>query len=244
MSINEWENALTDWKCELRKATGQYDLFRLLKAISKAQGYAYFSVIRIPCNGERRLEDVTIVSNWPPEFIKEYDRHELFEDNPITPIVARSNAPMHWDLASLCLYGDTHKATTAQTLFAGFGIHSGLCLPVSSASGVRGMVTFAGEEDFIDETEIAILALQASRIFNKLISFQNEARDTSVVELSERELQCLRLLASGLATGVIAHDLTLSEHTVNHHITTLSHKLGAKNRAHAVSIGFRLNILR
>ena len=244
MSINEWENALTDWKRELREATGQYDLFRLLKAISKAQGYAYFSVVRMPCDGESRLEDVTVVSNWPPELIKEYDRHELLQGNPITPVLARSNAPMHWDLASLSRYADTQKAAAAQTLFAGFGIHSGICLPVSSASGVRGMVAFAGEDDFIDETEIAVLALQTSRIFNRLISFQNEARDTSVVELSERELQCLHLLASGLATGRIAQDLDLSEHTVNHHITTLSHKLGAKNRAHAVSIGFRLNILR
>ena len=132
----------------------------------------------------------------------------------------------------------------AEKLYETFEVTSALFIPTAAANSERGIVSFAGENDHLDETEIAVLALQSNRIFNRLVNFQSDIGSEKSVPLSERELQCLRLLAAGLATGRIANEIGLSEHTVNHHITTLSHKLGAKNRAHAVSIGFRLNILR
>lgn len=54
--------------------------------------------------------------------------------------------------------------------------------------------------------------------------------------LTRREVQIVRLLAAGDSNGRIARRLTISEGTVKTHITHILRKLGAANRAEAVSI--------
>ncbi|PKV98602.1 helix-turn-helix transcriptional regulator [Nocardia fluminea] len=64
------------------------------------------------------------------------------------------------------------------------------------------------------------------------------SRDDDSV-LTRREVQIVRLLAAGDANAKIARKLTISEGTVKTHITRVLRKLGAANRAEAVSIWLR-----
>ncbi|MGA4792368.1 MULTISPECIES: helix-turn-helix transcriptional regulator [Nocardia] len=57
--------------------------------------------------------------------------------------------------------------------------------------------------------------------------------------LTRREAQIVRLMAAGDSNGRIARRLTISEGTVKTHITRILRKLGAANRAEAVSIWLR-----
>ncbi|MFD6222292.1 helix-turn-helix transcriptional regulator [Nocardia asteroides] len=57
--------------------------------------------------------------------------------------------------------------------------------------------------------------------------------------LTRREAQIVRLLAEGDSNARIARKLTISEGTVKTHITRVLRKLGAANRAEAVSIWLR-----
>jgi DNA-binding CsgD family transcriptional regulator len=56
----------------------------------------------------------------------------------------------------------------------------------------------------------------------------------SVTNLSERELEVLRLVATGLTNPQIAEKLFLSSHTVNSHLTTIYSKLEVSSRIEAV----------
>jgi DNA-binding NarL/FixJ family response regulator len=62
-------------------------------------------------------------------------------------------------------------------------------------------------------------------------------------ELSSREIEVLRLIASGNANKLIADQLSISEETVKSHVTNILSKLGANDRTHAVTIGLRLGII-
>lgn len=62
--------------------------------------------------------------------------------------------------------------------------------------------------------------------------------------LSERELEVLRLLASGRTNSEIAHDLFVALGTVKSHVNNIYRKLGAANRAEAVSRAREMNLLR
>jgi DNA-binding NarL/FixJ family response regulator len=62
-------------------------------------------------------------------------------------------------------------------------------------------------------------------------------------ELSPREIQVLRLIASGNANKLIADQLSISEETVKSHVTNILSKLGANDRTHAVTIGLRRGII-
>ncbi len=53
--------------------------------------------------------------------------------------------------------------------------------------------------------------------------------------LSERERTVLRLVADGLSSKQIAHQLSITERTVKFHIRSIMNKLGADNRAQAVA---------
>src|ERR687888_208622 len=66
------------------------------------------------------------------------------------------------------------------------------------------------------------------------------ARDGAV--LSERELEVLRLLASGKANADIARELFLSPHTVRNHISNILSKLQIANRTEAAAYAIRTGL--
>ena len=61
--------------------------------------------------------------------------------------------------------------------------------------------------------------------------------------LSAREMDVLRLIATGNSNKQIADKLSIGETTVKSHITNILSKLGANDRAHAVTIGLQRGII-
>ncbi|MNR62135.1 Nitrate/nitrite response regulator protein NarL [compost metagenome] len=55
----------------------------------------------------------------------------------------------------------------------------------------------------------------------------------AVVELTERERQVLKTIASGFSNKVIGHKLGITEGTVKVHVKNLLHKLGLRSRVEA-----------
>jgi DNA-binding NarL/FixJ family response regulator len=63
-------------------------------------------------------------------------------------------------------------------------------------------------------------------------------------QLSARELQVLRLVASGDRNREIGLKLEITEETVKMHVKNAAAKLGARDRTHAVSIAIRRGIFK
>jgi DNA-binding NarL/FixJ family response regulator len=61
--------------------------------------------------------------------------------------------------------------------------------------------------------------------------------------LTEREIDVLRLIATGNANKQIADHLSIGEATVKSHVTNILSKLGANDRTHAVTIGLKRGII-
>ncbi len=61
--------------------------------------------------------------------------------------------------------------------------------------------------------------------------------------LTAREREVLGLLGRGLPNKLIARELSISEHTVKFHVSSLYAKLGVANRAEAVSQGARRGLI-
>jgi DNA-binding NarL/FixJ family response regulator len=62
-------------------------------------------------------------------------------------------------------------------------------------------------------------------------------------QLSEREVAVLRLVASGRANKIIAHDLSLSEDTIKAHLRSIFSKLDVNDRTQAVTTALRRGII-
>jgi DNA-binding NarL/FixJ family response regulator len=118
-----------------------------------------------------------------------------------------------------------------ETVFEGLraGAVGYLLKDVPSAKLVEAIRAAARGESFLQPSVAAKLVNEFNRI-----SGQPAPRPQSVIEpLSERELEILRLVASGQSNREIATSLFLSEGTVKNHLTNILGKLGVRDRTQA-----------
>ena len=100
----------------------------------------------------------------------------------------------------------------------------------------------------LGDEETAELEIEAARaIFERLGAKPDIARLTSAGAdahgLSRRELEVLRLVASGKSNREIAAALVISEHTVARHLQNVFAKLGVSSRAAATAFAFEHNLV-
>ena len=73
---------------------------------------------------------------------------------------------------------------------------------------------------------------------------KNIAEHPPVPQLTERQIRILQAVAEGLANKEVAERLNIRVDSVQEHITTIVHKLGASNRTEAVAIALRKHLLK
>ena len=91
-------------------------------------------------------------------------------------------------------------------------------------------------------------ALLAPSITRRLIArFAHAARPDTVpaalAELTERELEVLRLVARGLSNGEIAAELVLGENTIKTHVAHVLRKLDLRDRVQAVVLAYECGLV-
>ncbi|MEV8477874.1 helix-turn-helix transcriptional regulator [Streptomyces sp. NPDC051173] len=69
------------------------------------------------------------------------------------------------------------------------------------------------------------------------------SRPAAGTPLTDREIQVLDGLSRGLSNDDLARELFISPNTVKSHILRLYTKLRARDRGHAVGIGYRTGLL-
>jgi len=89
----------------------------------------------------------------------------------------------------------------------------------------------------IDHTALSTLSFQSRSLAHPDIDRLEETT------LTAREMEVLKLLASGLPNKTIAARLKISSHTAKFHVASILAKLGAASRTEAVAVGMRRGLL-
>lgn len=84
------------------------------------------------------------------------------------------------------------------------------------------------------------------RIIERFVSQRPADPDLQrrATSLSEREQEVLRLLAHGLSNAEIGERLFVGEATVKSHVSHILDKLGARDRAQAVALGYEAGLIK
>ena len=90
---------------------------------------------------------------------------------------------------------------------------------------------------------VTIPAPAAERILGQRVPVEAMKIDSPDEPLTLREREVLEMLSRGLSNKMIARRLTISEHTVKFHVSSIYTKLGAASRTDAVSRGVRRGLI-
>jgi LuxR family transcriptional regulator, quorum-sensing system regulator BjaR1 len=69
-------------------------------------------------------------------------------------------------------------------------------------------------------------------------------RSTTKSVLTSREIEVLRWVAQGKSAQEIGEILEITKRTVDEHVQTAIHKMGASNRTHAVALAIRDGVIK
>jgi two-component system, NarL family, response regulator YdfI len=112
--------------------------------------------------------------------------------------------------------------------------------------GVRGILPrSATAEEIVSAVAAAAAGLivfhpDFAESWSSVPSFRTQVLPVETTEaLTQREIEVLQMLAQGLGNKAIASRLSISEHTVKFHISSIFTKLNASSRTEAVMLGLR-----
>jgi two-component system, NarL family, response regulator YdfI len=163
------------------------------------------------------------------------------------------------DVVLLDLESPTDESMSAAIESGDVAVRSGLVILTGHpehlaarllSSGARAILPRdATPEEIVAAIQAAATGLVAlpSDVFDSMLSRirpgQQIELDPSDQILTPREIEVLRMIAEGLGNKEIASKLGISDHTVKFHISSIFAKLGASNRAEAVTIGIRQGLI-
>ncbi len=113
----------------------------------------------------------------------------------------------------------------------------------------NGAAGFVSKTRGLDELKSAVNAVVAGEsvvspeLLTRLIPRLTRRESRQPVQLTDRELEVLALVAQGLSNAAIAESLFVSVHTVRNHVANLSSKLGAHSKLEALTIALREGII-
>lgn len=115
------------------------------------------------------------------------------------------------------------------------------------AAGPRGLLLRDGSPDALKAALVALA--HGLSLFDPTLAVAGIAprladEELLIEPLTPRELEVLQSVARGLSNKLIAHHLTISEHTVKFHINAILGKLGAQSRTEAVVRATRVGLIR
>ncbi len=221
--------------CQRQSAPTNW-LTACLQESIEALGFRYFACCGRVDPLHAPPQTVMMIHNYPAAWVQRFSRDRLYEIDPVLRHAERDPRPFFWDnlfqaepvtaeqrkmLADASSIGIAHGFTAPIRLSWSPGTLRVSCSLVPGARTVRQLNYFLAK-------------VMASEIYAALSHPPAPRRETSPVELSRRERQCLSLAAQGKDDWAIGQLLGLSPETVHSYFKRLMQRLGVRTRVQAI----------
>lgn len=98
--------------------------------------------------------------------------------------------------------------------------------------GLTGWICFAGNQDGVDARTLHTLAAMSYAAWTQAIALRRHRQEENM--LSQREIECLRMVAAGHTDDQIGKALGITGRTVRFHVGNAKTKLGVNSRIQAI----------
>lgn len=174
-----------------------------------------------------------------------YHKNKYENVDPVVRTAFRQFHPLDWKR----LDWSSRQARALFSEAAGSGIgNQGYTVPIRGPNGQFAMFTInATTTDdkwgrFVGEFNRDMLLI-SHFLHQKTLSLIEPDSPEIKADLSPRERDALRLIASGRSRGQVAEKLSISEHTLRVYLDSARTKLRALNTIHAVSLAYKGGVI-
>lgn len=187
-------------------------------------------------------------TDYPSEWINHYERSNYIHHDLVHRSARKSVAPVIWDDIEV----DDPSPEALRVVQEGrdFKIGSGISVPVRGPNSFALFSAVPGgspkeQKEIVSIYEPLLLWLgyHAHERAFELFQPRIERETDSTLNLTPRELECLRWIAAGKTTPYIGEILSISDHTVSRHIANAQRKLNTSTRAHAAVKAVTLGLI-
>ena len=222
--------------------TREADVRQALEKVSHIYGFHGFMVMVVPAKTCCSLSDTVVMTNWPNDFLINYDAANMMAGSPVIARLRKSTIPFTYDTTLDSPRRSDGRGSEVLSLFERVNLRRGVYIPVHDVHGTCGAVAFGGNREVVNSAELKELTYKAGYLFGRLSEIR-DVRAPMPPMLSRREVECLHWAAAGKTTTEMAKILDLSEYTVNHYLSRATRKLDSVNRVQTVAKAIRAGLI-
>ncbi len=185
-------------------------------------------------------------SNYSPDWFNKYTAEKMHHVDPTFAHCISKSIPLIWSPEIF----SARKQKEMYEEACGYGIRSGVTLPIHGAKGELGIVCFVSDikpdKHFHRDAHRNLPELSCFRdfIFESSLQFMRPSCPTEKpAYITSRELECLKWSAAGKSSWEIGQILHCSEATANFHFSNLRRKFNTTTRQQAVIKAISLGLI-
>lgn len=191
-----------------------------------------------------------VLGNYPEKMMQGFRANNMEFVDPLVLAVKTSRQPLTWDLRDKATLPKEMTARQQETIDTRWelGVRGGITVPVHTSINKATCVLSMSNHESVD---VATRNMQEPLTILFSIYFQMalvrilgaEDLQKNRVELSEREIECLKWTAVGKTRSEISTIVGISASTVDYHLLSAAKKLGVKGRTYALVKALSENLI-
>ncbi len=184
-------------------------------------------------------------SNYSPDWRNKYDAEKMHHVDPTFSHCVSKSTPLIW---SPDIFSDNRQKEMYEEA-SGYGIKSGVTLPIHGAKGELGILCFVSDIKpdvyFKREANHRLPELSYFRdfILESSQKFLSPSQPPAAISLTHRELECLKWAAAGKSSWEIGLIMKCAESTINFHFGNIRSKFGTTTRQQAIIKAINLGLI-
>lgn len=178
-----------------------------------------------------------MLHNYPGGWVRTFSEARLYEIDPVLERARSCPLPFFWDTAFR-----PNSLTRSQQIIladaAGYGLKHGYTVPLHLSwvpGALRASCSVIPDGERVDTVSYLAVEVIAKYFYFFASRAHLPCLATAQVELTQRERQCLALVAQGKDDWTIGRVLGLGKSTAHYHVEHLKRRLGVTTRPQAVA---------